>query len=108
MQKMNRYSNLSSCHASYVSAVHRIVHDGDPALEDGHLEQTEVGPTHVVKVHDAVLPGQVVLEARGLVGYHLGTGHVTVLVYTLQNRQKYKIKTNDKKVLKSGLRWVGR
>ena len=95
-------------HASYVSAVHRIVHDGDPALEDGHLEQTKVGPTHVVKVHDAVLPGQVVLEARGLVWDHLGTGHETVLVYTLQNMQKYKIKTNDKKALKSGLRWVGR
>ena len=79
-------------HASYVSAVHRIVHDGDPALEDGHLEQTKVGPTHVVKVHDAVLPGQVVLEARGLVWDHLGTGHETVLVYTLQNMQKYKIK----------------
>ena len=85
------------CHASYVSAVHRIVHDGDPALEDGHLEQTKVGPTNVVKVHDAVLPGQVEHEARGLVWDHLGTGHDTVLVYTLQNMQKYKIKKKKKK-----------
>ena len=80
------------CHASYVSAVHRIVHDGDPALEDGHLEKTEVCSTHVVKVHDAVHPGQVVLKARVFVWNQLGTGHETVLVYTLQNMQKIKIK----------------
>ena len=73
------------CHASYVSAVHRIVHDGDPALEDGHLEQAEVGQTHMVKGHQAVLPGHIMLEARSLVRDHLGTGHETVLVYTLQN-----------------------
>ena len=71
------------CHASYVSAVHRIVHDGDPALEDGHLEQAEVSQTHVVKGHHAVLPGHVVLEARGLVRDDLGTEHNTILVYTL-------------------------
>ena len=35
---------------SYVSAVHSIVHDVNPALENGHLEEGEVGVAHVVKV----------------------------------------------------------
>ena len=35
---------------SYVSAVHSIVHDVYPALEDGHLEESQVGVADMVKV----------------------------------------------------------
>ena len=94
---------IANGHASYVSAVHRIVHDGDPSLEDGHLEQAEVGPAHVVEGHTAVLPSQVVLLAHGLVRDHLGTGHQPSLVYTLQNKWKLNKINYKRKLFKSAL-----
>ena len=49
---------LSTKLRSYVSTVHRIVHDVNPALENGHLEESQVGVAHVVKVDVGVLPGE--------------------------------------------------
>ena len=59
--------------AAHVSAVHRIRHDLHPALEGGHLEEGEVGPAHVVKLHLGVEPhGVVLLETRRNVRHNLG------------------------------------
>ena len=73
-------SGLASKLRSYVSTVHSIVHDVNPALENGHLEESQVGVAHVVKVDVGVLPG----EALGLAGLPvrdpLWVGHPTILV----------------------------
>ena len=59
--------------AAHVSAVHRVRHDLHPALEGGHLEEGEVGPAHVVKLHLRVAPHGVVLSEAGLhVRHYLG------------------------------------
>jgi hypothetical protein len=39
----------------------------NPSLECGDLEEAEVCLSHVVKVHDAVLPGEVVGKTLDLV-----------------------------------------
>ncbi len=36
--------------------IYGVVHDSHPALEGGHLEEAKVGLTHMIKVHDRVLP----------------------------------------------------
>lgn len=65
---------------SYVSAVHSIVHDVYPALEDGHLEQSQVGVAHVVKVDVRVLPGETLGQAGLPVRDPLRVGHLPLLV----------------------------
>ena len=65
---------------SYVSAVHSIVHDVYPALEYGHLEESQVGVAHVVKVDVGVLPGEALGEAGLPVRDPLWVGHLTSLV----------------------------
>ena len=76
---MSCKARLSSTR-SYLSAVHSRVHDVYPALEDGHLEEGEVGVTHVVKVDVWVLPGEAEGEAGLPVGYEVGVGDLTGLV----------------------------
>lgn len=57
---------------THVSWVDRVVHDGDPALESGRLEEADVGVANVVKVDRRVVPLRVVLvEAGPHVGHHL-------------------------------------
>ena len=65
---------------SYVSAVHSIVHDVNPALENGHLEEGEVGVAHVVKVDVRVLPGEALGQTGLSVRNPLWAGHLTSLV----------------------------
>lgn len=76
---MSCKARLSSTR-SYLSAVHSRVHDVYPALEDGHLEEGEVGVTHVVKVDVWVLPGEAEGEAGLPVGHEVGVGDLTGLV----------------------------
>ena len=61
----------------YFSAVHSRVHDVDPALEDGHLEEGEVGVAHVVKVDVWVEPGEAEGDTSLLVRHQLGVRHLT-------------------------------
>ena len=65
---------------SYVSAVHSIVHDVYPALEYGHLEESQVGVAHVVKVDVGVLPRETLGETGLPVRDPLWVGHLTSLV----------------------------
>ena len=65
---------------SYVSTVHRIVHDVYPALEYGHLEESQVGVADVVKVDVGVLPGEALGEAGLPVGDPLWVSHLARLV----------------------------
>ena len=71
---------LSTKLRSYVSAVHSIVHDVYPALEDGHLEESQVGVADVVKVDVGVLPGEALGEAGLPVRDPLWVGHLPSLV----------------------------
>ena len=64
----------------YLSAVGSVIHHCDPALEDGHLEEGEVGVTHVVKVDVWVLPGEAEGEAGLPVRHEVGVGDLTGLV----------------------------
>ena len=57
---------------THLSAVHRSVHNVQPALEDGHLQQAEVGLAHMIESHRRRRPnglacGFPLREARGLV-----------------------------------------
>ena len=57
---------------AHVAGIDRVVHDGDPALEGGRLEETDVGRAHRVKVDGRVDPLGVVFGEAGLyVGHHL-------------------------------------
>ena len=61
-------------HTHVFARVNGVLHDGDPALEGGHLEQGQVGVAHVVKVDGRVDPlGPVLLQAGRHVGGDLGT-----------------------------------
>ena len=53
---------------SHFSRVNGVVHDGDPALERGHLEERDVRVSHVVKGDARVDPLRVVL---GEAGHHI-------------------------------------
>ena len=75
----------------YLSAVGSVIHHCDPALEDGHLEQGEVGVAHVVEGDHAVLPREVEGEARVPVRHHLRAGNLPSLVNALTPRNKNKI-----------------
>ena len=77
--------------SSYLSAVGSVIHHCDPALEDGHLEQGEVGVAHVVEGDHAVLPREVEGEARVPVRHHLRAGNLPSLVNALTPRNKNKI-----------------
>ena len=87
---MSCKARLSSTR-SYLSAVHSRVHDVYPALEDGHLEEGEVGVTHVVKVDVWVLPGEPQGQAGLSVGDQVGVGHVAPLVYALEPQHQKKV-----------------
>ena len=63
-------SNLH--HSSHFSGVDSVVHDWNPSLECGHLEERDVGVAHVVEGYAAVNPlGVVLTQARLDVGDNL-------------------------------------
>ena len=73
----------------YFSGVRGVVHDADPALEDGHLEEGEVRVANMVKGHDRPGPSEVVLGQAGRpIGDQVGAQHVAVLVETLTGKAK--------------------
>ena len=63
-----------------MSTVHSIVHDVYPAFENGHLEESQVGVAHVVKVDVGVLPGEALGQTGLPVRDPLWAGHLTSLV----------------------------
>lgn len=81
---------------SYFSAVHSRVHDVNPALEDGHLEEGEVGVAHVVKVDVWVLPGEAEGEAGVPVGDEVGVGQLASVVQALETKQGNKVNKKTK------------
>ena len=50
----------------YISGVNRVSHDFHPAFKGGHLEEGEVSPANMVKLHLRVAPHGVVLREAGL------------------------------------------
>ena len=86
---MSCKARLSSTR-SYLSAVHSRVHDVYPALEDGHLEEGEVGVAHVVEVDVLVLPGEAEGEAGVPVGDEVGVGQVASVVQALGQNKEIK------------------
>ena len=74
----------------YFSAVHSGVHDVDPALEDGHLEEGEVGVAHVVEVDVLVLPGKAEGEAGVPVWDEVWVGQVAIVVQALGQNKEIK------------------
>ena len=58
---------------AHFSRINGVVHDSDPALESGHLEEGDVGVAHVVERDPAVHPlGVVLREARLNVRHDFG------------------------------------
>ncbi len=60
---MINYCEEENC--SHFSRIDGVVHDGDPALERGHLEERDVRVSHVVKGDAGVDPLRVVLGQAG-------------------------------------------
>jgi hypothetical protein len=71
----------------YLSGVNGIIHDISPAFERGHLEEGQVGPTHVVKVDPGVGPVEVVVQAGRLVVHDRGIQDVAVKVGALNSKR---------------------
>lgn len=55
-QQAHRRPPPAQASSAYLATVHSTVHDVQPALEDGHLQQGQVSLGHVVKVHGRVGP----------------------------------------------------
>lgn len=53
---------------AHLSGVNGVVHDLDPALECGHLEEAQVRLSHMIKVHPRILPRVVFRNARIHIG----------------------------------------
>ena len=82
-------SKIFVFHASYLSAVHSIVHDRDPSFKNCHLKQGEVGVTHVVECHEAVLPGEVHPETCFHIRYQIRISNLSILINALaENKTK--------------------
>jgi hypothetical protein len=57
---------------THVAGIDRVVHDGDPALEGGRLEEADVGGADSVKVDGRVDPlGVVLCQAGAHIRHHL-------------------------------------
>ena len=70
---MSMFVSCKRCpKVSYVSGVNSVSHDLHPALEGSNLEEWQVGPAHVVKLHVWVDPDSVVLLEAGVnIGHNL-------------------------------------
>lgn len=53
---------------AHLSGVNGVVHDLDPALECGHLEEAQVRLSHMIKVHPRILPRVVFRNASIHIG----------------------------------------
>ena len=71
----------------YLSGVDSVVHDRRPTLESRHLEESQVGPTDVVKVDPGVGPDQVVGQAGGLIVDDGRVQDVPLLIDTLHSKE---------------------
>ncbi len=57
---------------THVAGIDRVVHDGDPALEGGRLEEADVGSADSVEVDGRVDPlGVVLCQAGAHIRHHL-------------------------------------
>lgn len=72
----------------YFSRVNRVVHDLNPSLKGGHLEQTQVRLAHVVEIHWRILPRVVLGHARIRVGDDLVAQRGLVDVHALRGQMK--------------------